>query len=86
MALGQRIRLLIFVLLVAAAAVLWLALRGKTLNCPVCGFRILGAAAGRSGIIEVKCHKCKFEGPVNLAYFRTRRKRGGDPDTRKRRA
>lgn len=56
------------------------ALEKKPLNCPVCGFRVLGAAAERSGIIEIKCHKCKFEGPVNLAYFRLRRKRGGKAD------
>ena len=48
----------------------------KPLRCPVCGYRILGASADRSGIVEIKCQKCKFEGPVNLAYFRTQRLRG----------
>ena len=47
----------------------------KVLNCPICGFRILGASADRQGLIEVKCRKCKFEGPINLAYFRTQRRR-----------
>ena len=28
------------------------------------------AAADRTGHAEVKCRKCKFEGPINLAYFR----------------
>lgn len=42
----------------------------RNLNCPICGFRILGVYADRNGHAEVKCRKCKFEGPINLAYFR----------------
>ena len=45
----------------------------RALNCPICGFRLIGASADRHGLIEIKCRKCKFEGPVNLAYFRTQR-------------
>lgn len=42
----------------------------RNLNCPICGFRIIGVYADRTGHAEVKCRKCKFEGPINLAYFR----------------
>ena len=42
----------------------------RNLNCPICGFCILGVYADRTGHAEVKCRKCKFEGPINLAYFR----------------
>lgn len=45
-------------------------LEKKDLKCPICGFRIIGVYADRSGHAEVKCSKCKFEGPLNLAYFR----------------
>lgn len=45
-------------------------LEKKDLKCPICGFRIIGVYADRSGHAEVKCNKCKFEGPLNLAYFR----------------
>ncbi len=41
----------------------------RNFNCPICGFRILGVYADRTGHAEVKCRKCKFEGPINLAYF-----------------
>ncbi len=46
----------------------------RDLNCPICGFRIQGMYADRSGHAEVKCRKCKFEGPLNLAYFRRQRR------------
>lgn len=42
----------------------------RDLKCPICGFRIQGIYADRTGHAEVKCRKCKFEGPLNLAYFR----------------
>ena len=42
----------------------------RDLNCPICGFRIEGMYQDRTGHAEVKCRKCKFEGPLNLAYFR----------------
>ena len=40
------------------------------------GFRIEGVYADRTGHAEVKCRKCKFEGPVNLAYFRRQKRHG----------
>ena len=45
-------------------------LNGRELKCPVCGFRIEGIYGITSGILQVKCRKCKLEEPLNLAYFR----------------
>ncbi len=50
-------------------------LNGRELKCPICGFRIEGIYGITSGIVQVKCRKCKLEEPLNLAYFR-RIKRG----------
>lgn len=50
-------------------------LKGRDLKCPVCGFRIEGIYGITSGIVQVKCRKCKLEEPLNLVYFR-RIKRG----------
>ncbi len=49
------------------------ALALRELKCPICGYRLVGVY-GHSGYIRVKCRKCKFEGPLNLAYFHTVRK------------
>ena len=46
----------------------------RDLKCPICGFRSEGVYADRTGHAEVKCRKCKFEGPVNLAYFRRQKR------------
>ena len=46
----------------------------RDLKCPICGFRIEGVYADRTGHAEVKCRKCKYEGPVNLAYFRRQKR------------
>ena len=48
----------------------------RDLKCPICGFRIEGVYSDRTGHAEVKCRKCKFEGPVNLAYFRRQKRHG----------
>lgn len=45
-------------------------LKGRDLKCPVCGFRIEEIYGITSGIVHVKCRKCKLEEPLNLAYFR----------------
>lgn len=45
-------------------------LKGRALKCPICGFRIEEVYGISSGIIHVKCRKCKLEEPLNLAYFR----------------
>ena len=47
----------------------------RDLKCPICGFRIEGVFADRTGHAEVKCRKCKFEGALNLAYFRRQQNR-----------
>ena len=46
----------------------------RDLKCPICGFRIQGVYADRTGHVEIKCRKCKYEGPVNLAYFRRQKR------------
>ena len=46
----------------------------RDLKCPICGFRIEGVYADRTGHAEVICRKCKYEGPVNLAYFRRQKR------------
>ena len=50
-------------------------LNGRELKCPVCGFRIEGIYGINSGILQVKCRKCKLEEPLNLAYFRRMKRR-----------
>lgn len=47
----------------------------KELRCPICGFRIQGMYEDRAGHVEVKCPKCKFVGPLNLAYFRRQKRK-----------
>ena len=46
----------------------------RDLKCPICGFRIEGVYSDRTGHAEIKCRKCKFEGPVNLSYFRRQKR------------
>lgn len=48
-------------------------LQGRELRCPVCGFRLEGVFGITSGIVQVKCRKCKLEEPLNLAYFRRKK-------------
>ncbi len=52
------------------------ALALRDLKCPICRFRLAGVY-GHEGYIQVKCSKCKFEGPLNLAYFHRKKKRYG---------
>lgn len=46
----------------------------KIYKCPICGARGLEFYSNEKPILDVKCWKCKYEGPINLAYFRRRRK------------
>ena len=46
------------------------ALALRDLKCPICGMKLMGVY-GHTGYINVKCPKCKFTGPLNLAYFHT---------------
>ena len=50
-------------------------LKSRELKCPVCGFRIEEIYGITSGIVHVKCRKCKLEEPLNLAYFRKIKKK-----------
>ncbi|MCD8067530.1 MAG: hypothetical protein LUE87_01300 [Lachnospiraceae bacterium] len=42
----------------------------RELRCPVCNYLIAGVYGDKSGHIRIKCRKCKFDGVLNLAYFR----------------
>ena len=43
------------------------------IRCPICGFLKAYVLGEKKGIVRVKCRKCSFDGPMNLAYFRRRR-------------
>ena len=42
----------------------------KVIYCPICGGRIIEVYNKDKPILDVKCRKCKFMGPLNTAYFR----------------
>lgn len=42
----------------------------RTIRCPICGFKIEEVFGYGTAYVKVKCRKCKFEQPLNLAYFR----------------
>ena len=46
-------------------------LKGRTLKCPICGFRLEEVYEIASGYVHVKCRICKLEERLNLAYFRS---------------
>lgn len=48
----------------------------RDMKCPICGFRVRTIPVSQTDIVFVKCQKCKFDGPLNPAYFR-RTKRNG---------
>jgi len=41
----------------------------RMVECPICHFPAIGAYS-HTGYVNIKCRKCKFTGPLNLAYFR----------------
>ena len=45
----------------------------RFLTCPICGYRITEIYRNDKPLIQVKCRKCKFEGAINVAYFRSMR-------------
>ena len=48
-------------------------LKGRTLKCPICGFRLLIVCLYSAlCLASAAClfYKCKLEEPLNLAYFR----------------
>ena len=50
-------------------------MESKDLRCPICGYKIGTVYLDRQGHVSIKCRKCKFDGVINLAYFR-RQNRG----------
>lgn len=42
----------------------------RDLKCPVCGFRVQTIPVKQTDIVFIKCHKCKFTGALDPAYFR----------------
>ena len=40
------------------------------IRCPICGFLKAYAIGEKKGIVRMKCRKCSYDGPMNLAYFR----------------
>lgn len=40
------------------------------IRCPICGFLKVYVYGNKEGIVILKCSKCKYSGPMNLAYFR----------------
>lgn len=42
----------------------------RDVYCPYCHRRIAVVPVGDTGVIFPKCQKCKFNGPLDLRYFR----------------
>ena len=45
-------------------------LEQSEIRCPLCGFLKAYVLGEKKGIIRMKCSKCSYDGPMNLAYFR----------------
>ena len=45
-------------------------MKPRDLKCPVCGYTIARVYGDQQGHANLKCRKCKFDGVINLAYFR----------------
>ena len=39
-------------------------------HCPICGMLRAYTIGEKKGIVQMKCTRCKYDGPINLAYFR----------------
>lgn len=62
------------------------ALETRYMLCPVCNFKVRKIPVTQTEVVFVKCQKCKFEGVLSPAYFRTlRRRRTRLSDTRRKR-
>lgn len=46
----------------------------RDIRCPVCDFPVARIPASQKEIVFVKCHKCKFIGPLSPAHFRRLRR------------
>ena len=42
-------------------------------RCPICGMLRAYTIGEKKGIVQMKCTRCKYDGPLNLAYFRRRK-------------
>lgn len=42
----------------------------REMHCPRCGFLVQIIPVTQTEVVFVKCHKCKFTGPLSPAYFR----------------
>ena len=42
----------------------------RTIRCPNCGFFLLNVFGQDHYYLQVKCQKCKFDGPLDPRYFR----------------
>ena len=42
----------------------------REMHCPICGFLVQIIPVTQTDIVFAKCHKCKFTGPLDPAYFR----------------
>ena len=50
-------------------------LETRYMLCPVCNFKVRKIPITQTEVVFVKCQKCKFEGVLSPAYFRTLRRR-----------
>ena len=42
----------------------------REMRCPICGFLVQIIPVTQTDIVFAKCHKCKFTGALDPAYFR----------------
>ena len=52
---------------------------GNGYPCPVCNTKLEGIYSDGTGHVNVKCQKCGFASPMNLAYFKRKKKRNTFP-------
>ena len=48
----------------------------REMHCPICGFLVQIIPVTQTDIVFAKCHKCKFTGPLDPAYFRRMKRLG----------
>ena len=48
----------------------------REMHCPICGFPVQIIPVIQTDIVFVKCHKCKFTGLLDPAYFRRMKRIG----------
>ena len=47
----------------------------RTIQCPRCGFKLMEVCGNLDVPVRFKCDKCKETGILNLAFFRTQRRK-----------